>query len=82
MIAVELQKPANRIVERRWPQAKTVPDVRLVDAAMIKQWHLEFPMAEEIHKFGPASHVWTYLGYVRTDKSRSRFIASFWPPPH
>ncbi|CAK9099412.1 unnamed protein product [Durusdinium trenchii] len=47
MIAVELHKPAIRIVERRWPQSKTVPDVRLVDAALVKQWHLEYPMTEE-----------------------------------
>ena len=63
MIAVELHKPANRIVERRWPQAKIVPDVRLVDAAMIKQWHLEYPMAEEIH-------IWA--GFPCVDLSRVR----------
>ena len=63
MIAVELHKPAIRIVERRWPQAKTVPDVRLVDEAMVKQWHLEFPMAEEVH---------LWAGFPCVDLSRVR----------
>ena len=63
LIAVELHKPANRIVERRWPHAKIVPDVRLVNAAMIKQWRLEFPMAEEIH-------IWA--GFPCVDLSRVR----------
>lgn len=63
MIAVELHKPAIRIVERRWPQAKTAPDVRLVDKALVKQWHLEFPMAEEIH---------LWAGFPCVDLSRVR----------
>ena len=63
LIAVELHKPANRIVERRWPHAKTVPDVRLVDGAMVKQWHLEYPMAEEIH---------LWAGFPCVDLSRVR----------
>ncbi|CAK9037099.1 unnamed protein product [Durusdinium trenchii] len=49
LISVELFAPANRIVEKRWPQVKTVPDVRLVDLAMVKDWLLEFPSAREIH---------------------------------
>ena len=63
MIAVELHKPAIRIVERRWPQSKTVPDVRLVDAALVKQWHLEYPMTEEVH-------IWA--GFPCVDLSRVR----------
>ena len=63
LIAVELHKPAIRIVERRWPHAKTVPDVRLVDAATVKQWHLEFPMAEEVH---------LWAGFPCVDLSRVR----------
>ena len=66
MIAVELHKPAIRIVERRWPQSKTVPDVRLVDAALVKQWRLEYPMTEEIHIW--AGFPWVDLSRVRANR--------------
>ena len=63
MIAVEKFKPANRIVARRWPQAKIVWDVNHVDEDMCLKWQLEFPEAAEVH---------LWAGFPCTDLSSAR----------
>ena len=63
LIAVELYGPANRIVQKRWPQVQLVTDVRNVDSEMVHQWMLQYPMVEEIH---------LWAGFPCTDLCRVR----------
>ena len=63
MIAVECHGPANRIVSRRWPGAKLVKDVKLVDEEMVRGWALEFPEVLEVH---------LWAGFPCTDLSAVR----------
>ena len=49
MVYFEINELANRIVSRRWPQAVQYGDVRLCDAALIRNWLLTYTGIEEIH---------------------------------
>ena len=85
MIAVEIFAPANRVVQKRWPQVQVVTDVRDITQDVVHQWLLQFPMVEEIH---------LWAGFPCTDLSRVRafrqglqgpasslvFETGFWEP--
>lgn len=38
MIAVEIFGPSNRVVQKRWPQAQVVTDVRDISYEVVHQW--------------------------------------------
>eukprot|EP00438_Fugacium_kawagutii_P023130 Skav208787 [mRNA] locus=scaffold931:260209:264566:- [translate_table: standard] len=63
LVSVEISKPANRVVGRRWPQAVLLNDIRDITLDEVRKWQLRFPHVEEIH-------VWA--GFPCVDLSRVR----------
>eukprot|EP00438_Fugacium_kawagutii_P029993 Skav217720 [mRNA] locus=scaffold2294:330165:342168:- [translate_table: standard] len=63
LISVEISKPANRVVGRRWPHALLLDDVRSTTLDEVRKWQLRFPHVEELH---------LWAGFPCVDLSRVR----------
>ena len=48
-IAVDIHKPANRIVSRRWPGVKILRDVRDITREVVQEWAHDFHTVTEVH---------------------------------
>lgn len=62
-IAVDIHKPANRIVSRRWPGVKILRDVREISREVVQEWALDFHTVSEVH---------LWAGFPRRDLSSAR----------
>ena len=62
-IAVDIHKPANRIVSRRWPGVRILRDVRDISQKEVEDWALDFCSVKEVHLWG---------GFPRRDLSSAR----------
>lgn len=51
-IAVDVYKPANRIVSRRWPGVKILRDVRDITREVVQEWAIDFHTISEVHLWG------------------------------
>lgn len=51
-IAVDIHKPANRIVSRRWPGVRILRDVRDITHQDVDEWALDFCSVKEVHLWG------------------------------
>ena len=51
-IAVDVHKPANRIVSRRWPGVHILRDVRDIGQEQVEEWALDFAAVQEVHLWG------------------------------
>lgn len=51
-IAYEVDKSANRVTARRWPNVLICGDVRSIDVETIRNWRYEYPSLQEIHIWG------------------------------
>ena len=52
LISYDIHGPANRVVSRRWPQAKIGRDVKDITEAEVRKWLYEFPHVKEVHIWG------------------------------
>ena len=51
-VAVEIHKPAIRVVQRRWPWVTCFGDVRAIDTKCIQDWLQQTGEVDEIHLWG------------------------------
>ena len=49
MVHVDIHKPANRVISRRWPQAEIYEDVRDFDLELLRSLLGRYPTVKEIH---------------------------------
>ena len=46
---MDVHKPANRIVSRRWPGVHILRDVRDIGQEQVEEWALDFAAVQEVH---------------------------------
>lgn len=51
-IAVDIHKPANRIVSRRWPGVRILRDIKDISSSDVEEWALDFCSVKEVHLWG------------------------------
>ena len=51
-IAVDIHKPANRIVSRRWPGVRILRDIKDISQKDVEEWALDFCSVREVHLWG------------------------------